>query len=1006
MSHAVNGSLQPQTGLTVPVNPLPWESFLKQQASQSTAWIATGLSAFVALGTVSLLWFYDWSDIRSLAWLGAGSAMLLFAMGYYATHPRIVASWAHVWASSAALVGLANLVAFGWLMKDMRAWTWISLAILLLGHWLLSLTGFGLVLIVVFGTMSWLMSQGRLSLDGSATVWLLVGSSLFSGLMIWLQRSRLKRHWEHIGQLNVLLSSGRHADTQLLELQKRADQARLELEQLHTQSRQEQEINRQSMDRLRLLETEIGQCTQRMLKLLDIAPGLILELDQQGRIVRAGGAGLRKLFPSLETLKGKTLSEAFLGDELFIETLDACLRNRDMVADAQFGQRIWRLRFAAMSASPDQETQGWLWGIDCTELADFEAQLRLVEKRLAEQLAELQSWQQRHDQLNHELEHLKEEHALQRQAWSEQAWENEASQTRHIEQLEQQIAQLQSTIQQTNEQLHQQQQEAQRDLAQIKSAAEEVELQWLEREEQWEQEKQRWQAQALADAQRLQPLEKVHEVLVPWLLSEWDRIEGDVDVLVQPHAETAEKWRVIPSLKRRTRRMTKTIKGLLEWQHLLRPQPEASAHACTDCHLWQVLQKSVNQDSLLMQDSTDTIVITAQSPLPVHLQVQEDDFRSWLQLLIGFSVQCLSGNVLQVGVSFQTSPIPKLVLHLQKVDFSPLNQRFSEPIDHGTSDGLHLAQEGARWDMPELIHWCWFKSLSRVLHVEEAASPSIEGEWKVSVPVAMSEPSEWQEPGMLEEIRRDGLEGREPANELPLLKGNVLLVEGNKDNRRILTFYLERLGLRVEGLEPASLFERDDWPANPQVILLEGQLDSTEGRERMELLRRRYPSLPLFLLTPVTHVTLIPISLRQELAGILSLPLDQATLHQMLSEHLPTVSKDLPRPMIASDTDKHGPIRSTLAEDRDCQGLLREYIDGLLARLADMRSALAVADVARLIRLSQDLRQSSLLYGYPMLGEQARLLQRAILDGQDAILIGHMLEEIDHLTNRCKSGLN
>ncbi len=994
-----------------------WDAYALQEVRQSTLGFATGLSAFTAIVTIGLIWNYPWHEIGSLAWMGAATAVGLFVLGVFANHAVIPCRWASAWACGIILLAAVPFYAFASIDNSQRLLIWSSLVLLLTGQWLLSLGWYALVALILTGGLLGMQSHGMLAKVAWLDAVLALLALALGGLLIQWRRARLKQLWRTQEHKQQWQSERDNLLAARLQLSQDVENKQKQLEQLHKEHQlllQTQQIAEQQVKDTESSRTELQRRWQRW---TEHFPGLLVELNKQKVILTASGFGLQRLPSSLLPLPGKTVQEAFAHDDLFVSVIESCLAHHTMVADARLGQVIWRMQFIPWNDQPHQPSEGWLVGIDVTELHALNEQKLLADQRLHEQQAAVQQWQAQCAKQEAERQGMQTTLAEQQQAWQKQVQQLQKEQLQQNQQWEKNVQQLQQELERTLAQLKQQQLENK----QLIRANEESELQWLERDEQWKLEKQQWEEQHKSWELEKKQLSTQRQQTQNRQLSEaaflatashslhtfLRHVLDGLATIHRPHLELAERQRLLVALQQQSQRLMATINSVLSFSAAHKPSTNQQPVSCS---LWECINSATYSLSPFIHEPR-TVVITPKGAIPETIAVPANALQQLLPLLIELGLRGLERETLQIDISSNTQPNEYIVIHMHGVDFTPLELKQSTEINLIESPpSLDTQPSLAPFDELDLVHWRQLQTLLEELHgkskpvFDQQGTSQIKA-WKWIVPVQITNNLTMIEASSISEIRHTFTPSPLIHWESPALNGKVLLIDSNKDNRRILTFYLERLSLRVESIDAASILTWDAWPKTPDILILDDPLESQAGLERLEVLRQHYPGIPLLLVAPSTHLTLIPLKFRSELAGIISLPLDPDRLLQTLAEHLPRAVHLERYPVKITDQEVHGPVRSSLADDHECQGLLQEYVQGLQVKLADMRSALAVADLARLIRLCQDLRHSSNLYGYPQLGEQARMLQRAIMDGQDAIHIGHLLGSMQQMANRCEAGL-
>lgn len=103
------------------------------------------------------------------------------------------------------------------------------------------------------------------------------------------------------------------------------------------------------------------------------------------------------------------------------------------------------------------------------------------------------------------------------------------------------------------------------------------------------------------------------------------------------------------------------------------------------------------------------------------------------------------------------------------------------------------------------------------------------------------------------------------------------------------------------------------------------------------------------------------------------------------------------------ESDRNGPIVSSLAGDPDLQQLLDDFVRNLPQKASALMTVLAEGDLATLQRLAHQLKGSAGGYGFPIITDAARCLELTARTTQDLEALSEQVRELAELCRRATS---
>jgi hypothetical protein len=212
------------------------------------------------------------------------------------------------------------------------------------------------------------------------------------------------------------------------------------------------------------------------------------------------------------------------------------------------------------------------------------------------------------------------------------------------------------------------------------------------------------------------------------------------------------------------------------------------------------------------------------------------------------------------------------------------------------------------------------------------------------------------------------LAGRE-TGAAPPLKGTVLLVEDGEDNRRLIEALLRRRGLEVlcaaDGAQGVDLALR----ARPDLVLMDIRMPVLDGLGAMRRMRAEGVNAPVVALT----ANVLPEDRRryrlEGFADCLAKPVEREAFDLILALYLRRASARSSEPAGFPDLPEFADLHAA-------------FIDGLEARLGQIRAALARADLVAAGQAAHTLRGSAASFGCPRTGAAAAEVELSCRSGE------------------------
>lgn len=217
------------------------------------------------------------------------------------------------------------------------------------------------------------------------------------------------------------------------------------------------------------------------------------------------------------------------------------------------------------------------------------------------------------------------------------------------------------------------------------------------------------------------------------------------------------------------------------------------------------------------------------------------------------------------------------------------------------------------------------------------------------------------------------------------LAGDILLAEDNPDNRRLVTYYLERVGARVRtaqnGVEAVELAQQEEF----DLVLMDMQMPEMDGLDATRLLRLSGFVSPIVALTANATETDRRDALWAGCTDFLCKPIQRRDFYAVIGRYLK-----------AADHQHPAPAKTPLRDLQGYQELCAAFEEHLPLDLAAMRQAWTQHDRARLAALAHQMKGVAGSFGRPEATRVAGAIETHVRQGDDAG-VAELLAELEEI---------
>ncbi len=495
-----------------------------------------------------------------------------------------------------------------------------------------------------------------------------------------------------------------------------------------------------------------------------------------------------------------------------------------------------------------------------------------------------------------------------------------------------------------------------------------------------------------------------HEVRTPMVA-----VLGFADILLDPGLPQVSRDAALQGIRRNGSHLLQIINDILDLSKIEAGRMELDL---IEYSPWQVALEVVSALGPRAKELSVTFDLEAITPLPVTALMDPTRIRQILMNLVSNAIK-FSGSDNKVVLRMGMCPAEGLATHQLQVEvedwgigmtseqlrqlFVPFQQADSSTTRRFGGSGLGL-------------------SISRRLVEAMQGTIAVRSEpgqgscFMVNLPIETSEPENaWICPADLASSA-----AREPKLDdcfvRPALSGRVLLVEDSPDNRRVLMYYLDQMGLQVETAENGRLGVEQALGGRIDAVLMDMQMPELDGYGATSALRRSGFEAPIIALTAHAMSGDREKCLRAGCTDYLTKPIDIVALYEALAHHLASprdsLSTGRDAPARIAEEAHEQTILTSYANDPQLAELVRDFVASLDQKVAAFRSLLTRGATAELERLAHQMKGVGGMYGFPCLTETASLIEQAVREGQDGGLLAELIEEFAALCDRAKATVN
>ena len=494
-----------------------------------------------------------------------------------------------------------------------------------------------------------------------------------------------------------------------------------------------------------------------------------------------------------------------------------------------------------------------------------------------------------------------------------------------------------------------------------------------------------------------------HEVRTPMVA-----ILGYADILLDPKLPQTDQDAALQGIRRNGSHLLQIINDILDLSKVEAGRIALDVIAYSP---WQVALEVVSALEPRANELSVSLKLEATSPLPAVALIDPTRVRQVLMNLVSNAIK-FSGSgakvVLRMGMSRgESSEAKQLLLEVEDwghgMTPDQMGQLFIAFQQADSSTTRRFGGTGLGLSISRRLVEVMEGTIS-VRSVPDQGSC-----FTVVLPITTHDAEEtWIYPADLGTITT-----RDPKQDNPLvhpaLSGRVLLVEDSPDNRRVLMYYLSRMGLNTETAENGRIGVEKALGGGFDVILMDMQMPELDGYGAASALRRSGFEVPIVALTAHAMTGDREKCYRAGCSGYLTKPVDVAALYEELAHHLTPQSgataPEPPAPTRTADDPAGHAILSQFADDPALAALIREFVVGLDQKVAGFRSSLSRRDTGEIEKLAHQLKGVGGMYGYQCLTDTASLIEEAAKEGQDLELLDELVDEFNCQCAQISNGL-
>jgi len=227
------------------------------------------------------------------------------------------------------------------------------------------------------------------------------------------------------------------------------------------------------------------------------------------------------------------------------------------------------------------------------------------------------------------------------------------------------------------------------------------------------------------------------------------------------------------------------------------------------------------------------------------------------------------------------------------------------------------------------------------------------------------------------------------------VSGKVLLAEDNKDNQRLISMYLNKIGAEVtiaeNGLEAVRLMTEQAF----DIVLMDMQMPVMDGVQATREIRKRNIMQPVIALTANSMQEDIDKCLNAGCNDFISKPIDRVRFYSIISKHL--------KESVCQEQDYSPIISDLIEEDPDLVDLVGHFINKLPSLISNLRQAYMSRDWDSVKLQTHDLKSVGGGYGFPQITTVSANMEFSLAKNEP-LALEKCLDELDSLRERIEKG--
>lgn len=204
------------------------------------------------------------------------------------------------------------------------------------------------------------------------------------------------------------------------------------------------------------------------------------------------------------------------------------------------------------------------------------------------------------------------------------------------------------------------------------------------------------------------------------------------------------------------------------------------------------------------------------------------------------------------------------------------------------------------------------------------------------------------------------------------LSGNILLVEDNQDNQRLISMYLEKMGAQITLADNGEIGVQKATQSSFDLIFMDMQMPVMDGLEATTLLREKGIKTPIVALTAN--------ALQEDRDRCLAAGCDDYMTKPISREKLATLAADYLQVLDETEIQAR-PIVSCLLEDEpEFADVVEKFVNSLPNNERRLGEAMDLQNWSDMKRIAHDIKGTAGSMGYPQLTDLAAQIEFQLIN--------------------------